>query len=93
MEEVVSGVYVLEFVVFHGERLVYSIEDNPNGNAKIYESDVLKKRTFSDKNMSRFEQINSMLVKQEMRKDRELLEELDVYINTVHLFEENLRIL
>jgi Na+/phosphate symporter len=93
MEEVVSGVYVLEFVVFHGERLVYSIEDDPNGNAKIYESDVLKKRTFSDKNMSRFEQINSMLVKQEMRKDRELLEELDVYINTVHLFEENLRIL
>ncbi|MBO4864398.1 MAG: hypothetical protein J5517_08525 [Eubacterium sp.] len=93
MEEVVSGVYVLEFVVFHGERLVYSIEDDPNGNAKIVESDVLKKRTFSNKNLSRFEQINSMLVKQEMRKDRELLEELDVYINTVHLFEENLRIL
>ncbi len=93
MEEVVSGVYVLEFVVFHGERLVYSIEDDPNGNAKIVESDVLKKKTFSNKNLSRFEQINSMLVKQEMRKDKELLEELDVYINTVHLFEENLKIL
>ena len=93
LEEVVSGVYVLEFVVFHGERLVYSIEDDPNGNAKIIESEVLKKRTFSSKNLSRFEQINSMLVKQEMRKDRELLEDLDVYINTVHLFEENLKIL
>ena len=93
LEEVVSGVYVLEFVVFHGERLVYSIEDDPNGNAKIVESEVLKKRTFSNKNLSRFEQINSMLVKQEMRKDKELLEDLDVYINTVHLFEENLRIL
>ena len=93
LEEVVSGVYVLEFVVFHGERLVYSIEDDPNGNAKIVESDVLKKKSFSSKNLSRFEQINSMLVKQEMRKDRELLEDLDVYINTVHLFEENLRIL
>ena len=93
LEEVVSGVYVLEFVVFHGERLVYSIEDDPNGNAKIVESEVLKKRSFSGKSLSRFERINSMLVKQEMRKDKELLEDLDVYINTVHLFEETLKIL
>ena len=92
LEEVVSGVYVMEFVVFHGERLVYSIEDDPNGNAKIVESEVLKKKTTSSKNSSRFEQINSMLVKQEMRDDRSLLEDLDVYINTVHLFEENLKI-
>ena len=34
-----------------------------------------------------------MLVKQEMREDRELLEDLDVYINTLHLFEENLSVL
>ncbi len=93
MNEVVSGVYVLEFVVFHGERLVYSIEDDPNGNAKIIESEVLKKKTFGGKSLSRFERINSMLVKQEMRKDKELLEDLDVYINTVHLFEEALKIL
>ena len=93
LEEVVSGVYVLEFVVFHGERLVYSIEDDPNGNAKIDESEVLKKKTYGSSSLSRFERINSMLVKQEMRKDKELLEELDVYINTVHLFEENLKIL
>ncbi len=93
LEEVVNGVYVMEFVVFHGERLVYSIEDDPNGNAKIVESEVLKKKTTSSKNSSRFEQINSMLVKQEMRDDRSLLEDLDVYINTVHLFEENLNIL
>ena len=93
LEEVVSGVYVLEFVVFHGERLVYSIEDDPNGNAKIVESEVLKKRSFSGKSLSRFERINSMLVKQEMRDDKSLLEDLDIYINTVHLFEENLNIL
>ncbi len=93
LEEVVSGVYVLEFVVFHGERLVYSIEDDPNGNTKIVESEVLKKKSFGDTSLSRFERINSMLVKQEMRKDKELLEDLDVYINTVHLFEETLKIL
>ena len=93
LEEVVNGVYVMEFVVFHGERLVYSIEDDPNGNAKIVESEVLKKKSFGEMSLSRFERINSMLIKQEMRKDKELLEDLDVYINTVHLFEETLKIL
>ena len=93
LEEVVDGVYVMEFVIFHGERLVYSIEDDPNGNAKIIESEVLKKKSFNQKNINRFEMINSMLVKQEMRDDKALLEDLDVYINTVHLFEENLNIL
>ena len=93
LEEVVRGLYVLEFVVFHGERLVYSIEDDPEGNAQIIESEVLKKKNFRRKNLNRFERINSMLVKQEMREDRELLEELDVYINMVHLFEENLSLL
>ena len=93
LEEVVDGVYVMEFVIFHGERLVYSIEDDPNGNAKIVESEVLKKKNFNHKNLNRFEMLNSMLVKQEMRDDRSLLEDLDIYINTVHLYEENLNIL
>ena len=39
------------------------------------------------------EMINDMLVKQEMREDRDLLEDLDVYINMLHLFEENLTLL
>ena len=55
----------MEFVIFHGERLVYSIEDDPNGNAKIMESEVLKKKSFNQKKVNRFELINSMLVKQE----------------------------
>ena len=50
-------------------------------------------KSFNKNSLSRFESINSMLVKQEMRKDKELLEDLDVYINTVHLFEETLKIL
>lgn len=93
LDEVVAGVYSMEFVVFHGERLVYSIEDDPNGNAKIEESDVLKKTTFTAGQMNRFEQINNMLVKQEMREDSELLENLEVYFNTIHLFETNLKLL
>ena len=59
----------------------------------MVESEVLKTKAFNRKGRSRFEVINSMLVNQEMREDNELLEALDVYLNTVHLFEENLNIL
>ena len=93
MEEVVRGLYMMEFVIFHGERLVYEIPDDPSGNARVMESEVLKKKSYNRHDRNRFEMINSMLVNQEMRHDQELLEELDRYINTVHLFEENLTIL
>ena len=89
----IPGLYIKEFVVFHGERLVYSIDDDIDGSAYVVESEVLKTKAFNRKGRSRFEVINSMLVNQEMREDNELLEALDVYLNTVHLFEENLNIL
>ena len=59
----------------------------------VVESESLKSKAFNRKDRNRFEIINSMLVNQEMREDNELLETLDVYLNTVHLFEENLSIL
>ena len=93
LEEMIPGMYVKEFVVFHGERLVYSVDDDIMGTAYVVESEVLKTKAFNRKDKSRFELINSMLVNQEMREDNELLETLDVYLNTVHLFEENLDIL
>ena len=80
-------------MIFHGERLVYEIPDDPSGNARVMESEVLKKKSYNRHDRNRFEMINSMLVNQEMRHDQELLEELDRYINTVHLFEENLTVL
>lgn len=93
MEEMIPGLYVREFVVFHGERLVYEIDDDIGKSATVYESEILKNKNFSKKNQSRFEIINSMLVNQEMRKDDELLEALDIYVNRVHLFEESLNLL
>lgn len=93
LDEMIPGMYVKEFVVFHGERLVYTIEDDLMGNAYVVESESLKTKAFNKKDRNRFEQINSMLVNQEMREDNELLETLDVYLNTVHLFEESLSIL
>lgn len=93
MEEVVPGIYVMEYVVFHGERLVYEISGVTGGNAKIIESDCFKSRNYDRRGIDRFEMINDMLIKQEMREDKDLLEDLDVYINMLHLFEENLSIL
>ena len=93
LDEMIPGMYVKEFVVFHGERLVYNVDDDMLGTAYVVESESLKTKAFNRKDRSRFEIINSMLVNQEMREDNELLESLDVYLNTVHLFEENLSIL
>ena len=93
LDEMIPGVYVKEFVVFHGERLVYDVEDDVIGTSFVVESETLKTKAFNRKDRSRFELINSMLVNQEMREDNELLETLDVYLNTIHLFEENLEIL
>ena len=76
-----------------GERLVYEISDDKQGTSYVVESESLKSKAFNRKDRNRFEIINSMLVNQEMREDNELLETLDVYLNTVHLFEENLSIL
>ena len=93
LDEMIPGMYIKEFVVFHGERLVYNIDDDVLGTSYVVESESLKTKAFNRKDRSRFELINSMLVNQEMREDNELLETLDIYLNTVHLFEENLTIL
>lgn len=93
VDEMIPGMYVKEFVVFHGERLVYKIDDDILGTSYVVESESLKTKAFNQKDRNRFALINSMLVNQEMRDDNELLETLDVYLNTVHLFEENLSIL
>lgn len=93
VDEMIPGMYVKEFVVFHGERLVYSVDDDIFGTSYVVESESLKTKEFNRRDRNRFEIINSMLVNQEMREDNELLETLDVYLNTVHLFEENLTLL
>lgn len=93
IDEMIPGMYVKEFVIFHGERIVYDVEEDNDGISYVVESESLKTKAFNKKDKNRFEIINSMLVNQEMREDNELLETLDVYLNTVHLFEENLSIL
>ena len=96
LNEVLPGLYIKEFVVFHGEKLSYSIIEDIKGEASIIENNNLEPDNFrgdySD-NDSRFALLNSMLINQEMREDKELVGNMTRYVNTVHLFEENLHIL
>lgn len=92
MEEIIPGIYVKEVIVFHGESLIYSI-DGVCGTSSIVESDILKNKTFNKDISDRFELINSMLVSQETRNDRDLIQAMDTYLNNTHFFEENLIIL
>lgn len=93
MNEIIPGIYIKEFVVFHGETLLYSIDGAEAGNSSIVESDILKNTTCHKKNSNRFELINSMLISQETRNDQELIQAMDTYLNNTHFFEENLLIL
>lgn len=93
MNEIIPGIYIKEFVVFHGETLLYSIDGAESGNSSIVESDILKNTTCHKKNSNRFELINSMLISQETRNDQELIQAMDTYLNNTHFFEENLILL
>ena len=55
LDEMIPGMYVKEFVVFHGERLVYSIDEDKEGRSYVVESETLKTKSFNRKDRSRFE--------------------------------------
>ncbi len=94
LNEMLPGLYVKEFVVFRGERLLYSIEDdNAEGSAMIVENDVITEGHLLDDGENRFAYINTMLKSQEMRDDNLLIEDTSHYLHMLHLFEANLKIL
>ncbi len=93
MNEIIPGIYIKELVVFHGESLIYSIDGEQVGTSSVVESDILKSINLHRKDSNRFELINSMLVSQETRNDKELLQAMDTYLNNTHFFEENLILL
>lgn len=93
LEEMLPGLYVKEFVVFRGERLLYSLEAESKGSAVIVESDVIADGQLQGDVDTRFAYINEMLRNQEMRDEDALIESASHYLHTLHLFEANLKIL
>ncbi len=94
MEERIPGYYVQEFVVFHGEQLLYHFAEKYTGKVTLIESDSIRSDAYSqDAPESRFERLNQMLIHQEMRDAEALTASMEEYMKYSHVFEEVMRIL
>lgn len=93
MMEVIPGYYMKEFVLFHGENLLYKMPEGYTGNAKVYESQAMKAKGETEEYENRFEMINSMLLDQETSKNQTLIDKIDKYLKLSAVMEENLEIL
>ena len=94
MEERIPGYYVQEFVVFHGEKLLYHFGEAYNGHVSLIESDRIRRDAYAQEEPeSRFERLNQMLISQEMRDADSLSAAMEDYMRYSHVFEEIMRIL
>lgn len=94
MEERIPGYYVQEFVVFHGEQLLYHFTEEYTGHVTLVESDSIRRDAYDQEEPeSRFERLNQMLISQEMRDADRLTETMEDYMKYSHVFEELMRIL
>lgn len=94
MEERIPGYYVQEFIVFHGEQLLYHFSQEYTGPVTLMESDSIRSDAYSQEEPeSRFERLNQMLISQEMRDAETLTESMEDYMKYSHVFEEMMRIL
>ncbi len=94
MEERIPGYYVQEFIVFHGEQLLYHFGEEYTGPVTLIESDSIRSDAYNQDNPeSRFERLNQMLIRQEMRDSVTLTEAMEEYMKNSHVFEELMRIL
>lgn len=94
MEERIPGYYIQEFIVFHGEQLLYHFAEKYTGKVTLVESDSIRSDAYSqDAPESRFERLNQMLIRQEMRDADALTASMEEYMKYSHVFEEVMRIL
>ena len=93
MLEVLPGYYVREFVLFHGENLLYEMPKEHTGHTRIYESEGMKAKGETEAYENRFELLNAMLLNQETGKNDKLLEKINEYLRYTVLVEENLEII
>lgn len=94
MEERIPGYYVQEFIVFHGEQLLYHFSEEFTGRVTLVESDSIRMDAYGQgEPESRFERLNQMLISQEMRDGQTLTTAMEEYMRNSHVFEETLRIL
>lgn len=93
MMEVIPGYYMKEFVLFHGENLLYKMPKENEDNVKVYESRAMKAKGETEEYENRFEMLNSMLINQEIGENQMLIDKIDKYLKLSTIMEENLEIL
>lgn len=93
MMEVVPGYYMKEFVLFHGENLLYQMPEGMAGVTKVYESEGMKAKGETEDYENRFEMLNSMLVNQEIGENQILINKIDKYLKLSTIVEENLQLM
>lgn len=93
MMEVIPGYYMKEFVLFHGENLLYKMPEENVKTTKVYESQAMRAKGETEEYENRFEMINSMLIDQETGKNQALIDKIDKYLKLSAVMEENLEII
>lgn len=93
MMEVLPGYYMKEFVLFHGENLLYEMPEDSRGHTCVYESEGMKAKGETEEYENRFEMLNSMLLNQEMGENQMLIDKIDRYLKLAAIVEENLELM
>lgn len=93
MMEVVPGYYMKEFVLFHGENLLYEMPERNTKQTKVYESQAMKAKGETEEYENRFEMLNSMLLNQEIGENQMLINKIDKYLKLSTIIEENLELM
>lgn len=93
MMEVLPGYYMKEFVLFHGENLLYEMPEENAPHTTVFESEAMKAKGQAEEYENRFEMLNSMLLNQEIGENQLLIDKIDKYMKLAAIVEENLQIL
>ncbi len=90
MLEVLPGYYIKEFVLFHGENLLYEMPEENIGRTRIYESEAMRSKGETEEYANRFEMLNSMLLNQEAGENQMVIDKIDRYLKLAAIVDENL---
>lgn len=93
MIEVLPGYYMKEFVLFHGENLLYEIPEEYASHTCVYESEGMKAKGETEDYENRFEMLNSMLLNQEIGENQIMIDKIDRYLKLSAVVEENLELI
>lgn len=93
MMEILPGYYIKEFVLFHGENLLYEMPEENVRHTRVYESEGMKAKGETEEYENRFEMLNSMLLNQEIGENQMLINKIDKYLKLAAVVEENLELM